>query len=91
MRIKSWKRFTENIGLFYNIHLSRSMGPNSPELKLQNTISQSDTQVVMGIDGKFYTYDDYQSLYQDYLKSGGKPLEGFNKSNLDLIITFNPL
>jgi hypothetical protein len=87
MRIKNWKSFTENIGLFYNLHLSRSLGPNSPELKLQNTISQSDTQVIMGIDGKFYTYDDYQSLYHDYLKLGGVPLEGFNRSNLDLIIT----
>lgn len=91
MRIKNWKKFKENIGLHYNLNLSRSFGPNSPDLKLQNTISQSDTEVIMGIDGKFYTYDDYQSLYQDYLKSGGSPLDGFNKENLDLILTSNPL
>ena len=32
--------------------------------------------------------DDYNNIYQDYLKVGGKPLDGFNLDNIITIITF---
>jgi hypothetical protein len=32
--------------------------------------------------------DEYNQLYQDYLKSGGGPLNGFNKENLEEMIVF---
>jgi hypothetical protein len=52
-----------------------------------NTISSSDTLVISSdINNKMYTLDDYNQLYQDYLKSGGGPLDGFTKENLDKII-----
>jgi hypothetical protein len=36
--------------------------------------------------GKAVTYDDYQNLYNDYLKKGGTPLQGFNLENLDKVL-----
>jgi len=36
--------------------------------------------------GKAVTYDDYQNLYNDYLKKGGSPLQGFNLENLDKVL-----
>jgi hypothetical protein len=38
------------------------------------------------INNTIYTLDDYNQLYQDYLKAGGGPLNGFTKENLDKII-----
>jgi len=64
------------------------MGPNYGSTKLRNnTISQDDTDVIYSeITSNIYTYNDYQQLYQDYLKSGGKPLFGFNQENLDKVL-----
>ena len=54
-----------------------------------NTISSNDTSVLYSdLDSKFYTMDEYNQLYQDYLKSGGGPLNGFNKENLEKMIVF---
>jgi hypothetical protein len=64
------------------------MGPGYPEQELAVTLSTSDTEVLMGFDGNMYTYDDYQSLYQDYLKRGGSPLQGFNKENLNNVLDY---
>jgi hypothetical protein len=33
-----------------------------------------------------YTIDEYNQMYQDYLKKGGSPLDGFSKQNLEKII-----
>ena len=52
-----------------------------------NTISSSDTSVIFSdINNTIYTLDDYNQLYQDYLKAGGGPLNGFTKENLEKII-----
>jgi len=65
------------------------MGPNYGRQELRNTIDQSSTDVIYSeIDSKIYTYDDYQQTYQDYLKKGGKPLQGFNQENLTTVLTF---
>ena len=64
------------------------MGPNYPEQQLPVTLTQSDTQILMGKDGNFYTYEDYQELYQSYLKDGGDPLEEFTQKNLDIILSY---
>jgi len=64
------------------------MGFGTTELG-NNTISSGDTSVLYSdLDSKFYTMDEYNQLYQDYLKSGGGPLNGFNKENLDKMIVF---
>ena len=84
MKIKKWKEYNESISGLELV--GQHMGPNYPEQDLPVTLSQSNTQVAEGIDGNIYTYDDYETLYQDYLKSGGKPLDGFTKENLDIIL-----
>jgi hypothetical protein len=52
-------------------------------------LSSGETSVLYSdLDGNFYTMDEYNQLYQDYLKSGGGPLSGFNKENLEEMIVF---
>lgn len=68
--------------------ISTHFGPVGPNYgssnKLRNTfLNTDDTEVIFNdIDGKIYTFDEYQDLYQNYLKNNGKPLSGFNKDNL---------
>ena len=100
MRIKSWNKFNEaNIPIGTQTVGGASggttapvgpMGPNYGSIKLRNsTIDTRSTEVIYSeIDSKIYTYDDYQQLYQDYLKKGGKPLQGFNQENLNTILLF---
>ena len=100
MKIKSWKQFNEtNIPIGTQTAGGPSggttapvgpMGPNYGSVKLRNsTIDTRSTEVLYSeITSKIYTYDDYQQLYQDYLKKGGKPLQGFNQENLKTILTF---
>jgi hypothetical protein len=87
MKIKSWKEYNESISGTELI--GQHMGPNYPEQNLPTTLSQSDTEIAEGCDGNLYTYDDYESLYQDYLKKGGGPLHGFTKQNLDTVLSFS--
>jgi hypothetical protein len=86
MKIKTWSKFIESISGWELV--GQHMGPNYPEQQLPVTLTQSDTQILMGKDGNFYTYEDYQELYQSYLKDGGGPLEGFTQKNLDIILSY---
>lgn len=66
------------------------MGPGYGEPKSPNTINFHDTNVIFSdIDSKFYTIDEYNNLYQNHLKKGGEILDGFNKENIDIILTHN--
>ncbi len=85
MIIKKFNEFNESIS-GWELVGQHVMGPNYPEQNLPNSLSKFDTQVIMGIDGKFYTYDDYQELLNNHLKNGGDNLPDFNKENLDLLI-----
>ena len=88
MKIKSFKQFNEEVS---GTELVGPMGPAYGETRLQNkTVSFNDTNVFLStIDNKFYTIDEYNQLYNDYLKSGGKPLsDGFNRENLDTIVSY---
>ena len=60
------------------------VGPAYGETRLQNkNISYHDTNVIYcDLDSKFYTIDDYNAIYQEYLKNGGKPLDGFSLENI---------
>lgn len=66
------------------------IGPAYGETRLQNkTINSFHTDVIhLDLTGEFYTIDDYNQMYNDYLKKGGKPLDGFNRENLEIIIEF---
>jgi hypothetical protein len=65
------------------------MGPGYGETGLQNkTVTSHDTNVIFcDLDSKFYTIDDYNNIYQEYLKKGGKPLDGFSLENIIEIIS----
>ncbi len=67
------------------------VGPGYGETRIQNkTIDSHDTNVIYSdIDCNFYTIDEYNELYNNYLKSGGKPLYGFSKENIDIILSFD--
>ena len=67
------------------------IGPGYGETRLQNkTVNQHDTTIIISdIDNAFYTIDDYNNKYSDYLKKRGTPLpDGFNKENLEKVILF---
>lgn len=85
--IKKFKEFNESIS---GRELVGPVGPNYGNTKLKNkTLNIGDTSVIFSeITDKMYTYDDYQNLYQDYLKSGGTPLHGFDKENLEKVLSY---
>lgn len=86
MRIKKFKQFNEEVN---GTELIGSMGPGYGETGLQNkTITSHDTNVIFcDLDSKFYTIDDYNNIYEEYLKKGGKPLDGFSKENINIILS----
>lgn len=86
--IKKFENFiTEEIS---GVEMVGPVGPAYGETRLQNkTIDTSDTSVIYSeLDSRIYTQDEYNQLYEDYLKEGGGPLQGFNKENLDTVLFF---
>lgn len=85
--IKKFKQFNEEIS---GTELVGPIGPGFGETRLQNkTINSHDTNVIFSdIDNKFYTIDEYNELYNNYLKSGGQPLDGFSIENINIILDF---
>lgn len=87
MKIKRFKQFESISGTEL---VGQHIGPGYPEQDVTNTqISTKETDVLYsGITDQLYTYDDYQNLYNEYLKSGGVPLHGFTKQNLDKVLFY---
>jgi hypothetical protein len=85
--IKKFKQFNEEIS---GTELVGPIGPAYGETGLQNkTVNSHDTNVVFcDINNNFYTIDEYNNMYADYLKEGGSPLYGFNLENIHTIISF---
>lgn len=85
MRIKKFISFVNEVS---GTELVGPVGPAYGETRIQNkTISTDDTNVIYSdLDDKFYTIDEYNNLYQEYLKNGGEPLNGFSKENLNIIL-----
>jgi len=82
MKIKSFKESISGWEL-----VGKDMGPNYPDQKLASTLTNNDTSVLLGSDGKLYSEDEFDDLYNLYLKSGGKEnISDFNQKNLDTII-----
>lgn len=65
------------------------LGPNMPRQELKLPAGTLQDQIVW-LDGydKFYTRDDFEELYNEYLKVGGTPLFEFTKQNLEIILQF---
>jgi hypothetical protein len=86
--IKKFKDF--KINEISGTELVGPIGPGYGETRIQNkTINSHDTNVVYSdLDGKFYTPDEYNDIYNEYLKMGGKPLHGFNIENVERVMNF---
>ena len=89
---KTIKRFIDFLKEEVNgTELVGPVGPGYGETGLQNkTVNAHDTTVIFcEMDSKFYTIDDYNNIYRDYLKSGGKPLDGFSIENIVEILNYS--
>ncbi len=87
--IKKFKQFIKEE--LSGTELVGPVGPNYGETRSQNkTINSNDTDVIFcDIDNKFYNIDDYNELYNNYLKSGGEPIPNpeFSLTNIELILS----
>lgn len=85
MIIFKFREFNESIS---GTELIGNIGPNYGDQKLAITLNSGDTTIIYSdITQGFYTMDDYYEIYLKYLKSGGKPLNGFNKNNLEYLLS----
>jgi hypothetical protein len=84
--IKKFKEFI--INEISGTELVGNFGPAYGQTGLQNkTLDGSDTAVIYcDLDGNFYTHDTYNDIYNNYLKMGGKPLNGFSLKNIEIIL-----
>ena len=82
--IKKFNEFNESIS---GTELIGSMGPNYGPTNLPHKPNSKYTDIIYSDNfGKAVTYDEYQDLYQQYLKKGGSPIHGFNLTNLESIL-----
>lgn len=80
--IKDYRSFEAISGMEL---VGKHMGPGYPE---QDTEKMPGLRILYSERfGGMYTEDDYQDLYNDYLTKGGKPLDGFNLRNLDIVLS----
>ena len=103
IKIKTFKKFNEEISgtemmpgrpriQGIDSDGANLLGPNYGQMVLPNTINTNKTSVIYSdITSKIYTSDDFEDLYNDYLKVNGTPLDGgFTKDNLEKVLTFKP-
>lgn len=84
MKIKKYKSFLEAISGW---ELVGHMGPNYGEQENSPMKKAGMTDVLYSdVFDTLVTYDEYQNLYNDYLKKGGTPLQGFNLDNLNKVL-----
>jgi hypothetical protein len=85
--IKNFKKFLESIS---GTELVGPVGPAYGETRIQNkNIYMHHTNVIYSdLDDKFYTIDEYNDLYNEYLKKGGNPIIGFSKENIEKILIY---
>jgi hypothetical protein len=86
--IKKFKQFI--INEISGTELVGNFGPAYGQTGIQNkTLDGSHSAVIYcDLDGNFYTHDTYNDIYNNYLKSGGKPLIGFSLKNIETILQF---
>ncbi len=86
--IRTFRRYCESIS---GTELMGPVGPNYGDMIIPTTLNNSDTDVIFSdIDSKFYTTDEYDNLYGEYLKNGGNPINdpSFNRENLEEVLAF---
>ncbi len=89
MKLKKYKDFiSEEVS---GTELVGPVGPAYGETRLQNkTINTHDTNIIYSnVANGFYTIDEYNELYNEYLKLGGTEVEDeFTEENIDKILYF---
>lgn len=89
MKIKRFKQFLESIS---GVTDTMPIGPAYGQQKLFiPNMSTSKTNILFSnLTNSFYTQEDYDQLYNDYLKNGGdKIMNGvFNLKNLETVISY---
>jgi hypothetical protein len=82
MKIKKFIEFISETALVGPI------GPNFGYQSLYVPLKKDQTEIVFSnIKSRFYTYNDYQDLYNEYLSAGNKQLEGgFSRNNLETVL-----
>ena len=98
MKIKRFKKFIKESISGTEVPTNPNFsyfGPSYGPPKSPNTINYHDTETILcDIDNKFYNIDDYNDMYQEYLKTpegSKKPLNGFNQENIIAILqVINP-
>jgi hypothetical protein len=62
--------------------------PNYGSTNIPNTLMNQNLEIITSdISGKSYTLDDFNDLYNTYLKNGGNPIKNisFNKRDIQLL------
>lgn len=91
MKIKKFYQYVKEIS---GTELVMPVGPAYGDVSLKNkTINTKHTDVVYStLDNKFYTINDYQELYNQYLKKGGKPFNkghsSLSEHNINILLTY---
>jgi len=89
--MKYLKTFIESIS---GTEVISPFGPAYGRPNFPFTGSKKDTKLSNGrrrktnndLTDDIYTIDDYNQIYQDYLKCGGKPLpDGYSEENIEII------
>jgi hypothetical protein len=79
-------RFKEFFEAISGTEIIGSMGPNYGQEDNSPMGGTSMVNIIYSrILGKLISYDDYLTMYGEYLKRGGSPLHGFNRENLEKV------
>jgi hypothetical protein len=85
MQIKKYQQFKEAISGW---ELVGHMGPNYGEQENSPMKGMGDVDVIYSdYYNRAVTQDQYQDYHTEYLKKGGTPLHGFNKDNLEKVLS----
>lgn len=83
--IKNFTKYLESISGTTDF----SSYPNYGTQKLPNTLDTEDTELISAFNGKIYNQNEFQDLYNLYLKMDISPKEDlseFNEYNLNKLI-----
>ena len=83
--IKKWIEFKESISGTLDLEFRE---PNYGTTKIPNTLMNKNLEIITSdISGKSYTLDDFNELYDIYLKNGGNPIKNisFNKRDIQIL------
>ena len=83
--IKKWKEFKESISGTMDLEFRE---PNYGSTNIPNTLMNQNLEIITSdISGKSYTLDDFNELYNNYLKNGGSIIKNisFNKRDIHIL------